>query len=107
MVSNLDRVPPNVFVERPVIYKLGGTPTFASPEVFSHQGPLAHLIEACDFHLLLSLPVRQCKMMGLGGLTATQLQLHIPKQRGSIELVSYMWFGMPKESSRVFHDNPS
>jgi len=39
----------------PVVAGLGDIPTFAAPEVFSHQGLLAQLIKACDFHLPSSL----------------------------------------------------
>jgi len=46
-------------------------------------------------------------MTGFGALMATQLQLHIPEQMESIELASYMWFGMPKEPLQVFDANPS
>ena len=80
----------------PVIDELGSTPTFVAPAVSSHQGPLAHLIEARNFHLLSSLPAWKCKMMGLEALMAIQLQLHIPKQRELIELASYVWFSMRK-----------
>ena len=91
----------------PVIDELGSTPTFVAPDVFFRQGPLAHLIEARDFHLLSSLPAWQCEMMGFGALMAMQLQLHMPKQRESIELASYMSFDMPKEPPQVFHANLS
>jgi len=90
-----------------MIDELGSIPTFGVPEVFSHQLPLAHLTEACDFHLPSSVPIWQCEMMGFTALMATQPQLHTPKKGGSIELASYMWFGMPEEPPQVFHANPS